>query len=291
MEKIKFIADTASDITDQELAEYAIGMPSVPITIDGESYFERKSFGIQEFYTVLAGSKEIPATSRVPEADYLELYRQALAEGYTDIISVTINAGGSGTHTSAVMAAQRLFDKNPEAKDKLGIHVVDSRSYCRGYGSPVVKAAQMARDGKTATEILAFLDDWFNCVEIYLGCYTLEYAKKSGRISAAAAFVGEVLGMRPVISLIDGETKTEEKVRGDKKLALALFNQYKNRRVSPDDDVCVVCGEEEAHGKELQSLLEKELGRPIPIYFAGASITINAGPRIAAVVLKGKPRH
>lgn len=291
MEKIKFIADTASDIPDHELAEYAIGMPSVPVTIDGEGYFERKSFGIREFYPVLSAAKEIPTTSRVPEADYLALYREALEEGYTDIISVTINAAASGTHTSAVMAAQHLFDKNPAAKDAINIHVVDSRSYSLGYGFAVVKAAQMARDGKTVAELLAFLEDWFNCVEVYLGCYTLEYAKKSGRINAAAAFVGEVLGMRPVISLIDGETKTEEKVRGDKKLALALFNQYKNRRVSPDEDVCVVCGEEEAHGRELQALLETELGRPVPLYFAGASITINAGPRIAAVVLKGKPRR
>ena len=284
MEKIKFIADTASDVPDEDLREYNIDMPSVPITIDGEGYFERRSFSIPEFYEVLAKTSEIPATSRVPADDYLGCYNRAFEEGYSDIINITINSTGSGTNASAQMARDLFYREHPEAKDKCGIHIVDSRSYSMGYGYAVITAAKMARDGKPAVEILDFLENWISRVEVYLGCYSLEYAKKSGRISAASAFVGDVLGLRPIITLIDGNTRVVEKVRGDKQLVTRLIDCYRDIGANKEDPVVVVCGSEPQYGEELKVAFEKELGRPVHIYRAGASIVINAGPKMVAFV-------
>lgn len=290
MQKIKFIADTACDIPDEDLETYNISMPSVPITIDGKGYYERRSFSIREFYGVLAATKEIPATSRVPTADYLRIYQQAWEQGYTHIINVTINAGGSGTYDSARMAIQQFYDEHPEAKEDIQIHLVDSKTYSAGYGYPVIEAAKMAKHGIHADKILAYLYDFFDRLEIYLGCYTLEYARKSGRIGAASAFVGDVLGLRPIIYLIDGATKIVEKVRGEKQVVAKLMDIYRVRRDDPDDPVVVISAAEDCYGDDLCALLKKELRREIPHYKAGASIVINSGPKIVAVCFLGKKR-
>lgn len=291
MNKTKIIVDTASDIPDEDLARYDIDMLSFPIAIDGKGYYERKSFTIREFYDVLAGSSEIPVTSRIPAADYVARYRAAWEQGYTDLISITINSGGSGTYESSCMAAKEFYDSHPEARETLRIHVVDSRTYSVAYGYPAVQAAIMARQGKPADEILEYLRDFFSRIEIYLACYTLEYAKKSGRITAAAAFVGDMLGLRPIIAMIDGRTKTVEKVRGDKQVAPRLVDLYRARRETPDSPVYAVSGSADEYGDRLQSLLEQETGRPVPHYKAGAAIVINSGPKIAAICVLGKKRE
>lgn len=290
MEKIKFIADSASDIPDEALLGYNIDMPGIPIVIDGKEYYERKSFTIREFYKVLGKTTEIPVTSRVPESDYVNYYKKALDQGYTDVINVTINARGSGTNQSAQMAAGQFYKKYPEAKDKLNIHVVDSKTYSAAYGFPVIEGAKMAMAGKSVKEILAYMNNWFDCCEIYLACYTLEYAKKSGRITAAAAFVGDILGLRPIISFLDGDTKVVERVRGEKNVIPELLDMYERHCEDPNAPVFVICGEVPEYGAQLQQALQKRLGREIPVYYAGASIVINSGPRIAAVAFKGKKR-
>lgn len=290
IEKIKLMADTPSDITDEELERYNIDMPCVPIAIDGQSYIERQSFSNHEFYTVLENAQEIPVTSRVPTQEFLACYKKAYEQGYTSIICVTINASGSGTNMSAHQAKEEFFRKNSEAKDKVEINIIDSKTYSAGYGYPVVQAAKMALNGHGTAEILDYLNHWFSRVEILLGCYSLKYAKKSGRITAAAAFVGDVLGVRPVILMIDGQTKTIDKVRGDKNLVPKLVETYLKRRESKEAPVAIAHGKDINTALELQALLEKETGRQVPMYAVGASIAINAGPDIVAIVLHSGAR-
>jgi len=290
MEKIKLIADTASDIPDEDLRELGIDMPSVPVTVDGKGYWERKSFSILEFYDVLKNARELPSTSRVPVEDYLACYKRAWEQGCTHIISVTINAGGSGTHTSAQMAKKQLFHDHPEAVDQIEIHVVDSRTYSAAYGYYVAEAARMARKGKTAAEILDYLRDTFEHLEVYLACYSLEYARKSGRIGAAAAFVGDVLGLRPIILMAGGQTKTVEKVRGNKTLPEKIYEAYEKNCTNKNAPVIMVRGSLDEPVDELKRIFRQKTGKDLPAYYAGASILINTGPEMLAIVCRGQRR-
>ncbi len=291
MQKIKIITDSASDIPQQDLEALGIEMLSIPIAVDGKGYFERKSFTIEEFYEILDKASEIPVTSRIPEQDYFTCYRNAMEKGYTHLINVTINAGGSGVNAAAHMARDRFYDEIPGARKKLEIHIVDSGTYSLAYGWPTMQAAKMAKSGKSVEEILLWLEDYFSSVEIYLGCYTLEYAKKSGRISAAAAFVGDVLGLRPIIAMIGGGTKVVDKVRGEKNVAPRLLQAYLDNCADPQTPALVVCGKEPQYGEELAQAIQSKTGLPKPpVYRAGACIVTNAGPRMLAVICKGKKR-
>lgn len=291
MQKIKIVTDSASDIPQEDLDALGIEMLSIPIAVDGKSYFERESFSVEGFYDILDGAVEIPVTSRIPQRDYFACYRSAMEKGYTHLINVTINAGASGVNASAQMARKQFYADIPGARKKLEIHIVDSETYSLAYGWPVMQAAKMARNGRRTEEILLWLEDYFSTVEIYLGCYTLEYAKKSGRINAAAAFVGDVLGLRPIISMIGGGTKIIDKVRGEKNISPRILQAYLEHRTDPEAPVLVVCGKDKQYGQELAQAIQKQTGLPLPpVYPAGACIVTNAGPRMLAVICRGKKR-
>ncbi|MCL2579915.1 MAG: DegV family protein [Oscillospiraceae bacterium] len=291
MEKIKFMVDSSSDISDADLQEHGIEMLSIPITIDGKGYLERRSFTTEEYYNILETSKTSPTTSGVPAAAYLESYTRIYEEGYTDIVNATISSIGSGTYQSAVRAKDEFYDANPDAKDKFNIHVVDSRCYTCACGYPMVQSAKMAAQGKSVADVLTYLDDWFATVEVYFGVFTLAYAKKSGRISGASAFVGEVLGLRPIIRLAGEKADIMDKVRGDKKVVPRLFEAYKKSCTDPNKPVFVIGGLDDGPPDELAAMIEKDLGRSVIRQKVGACITTHTGPRPVALVFHGRDRR
>ena len=291
MQKIKIIVDSPCDIPDEQLSQYEIDMIGVPICVDGRDYLERTSFSCEEFYPILEASQALPTTSRIPIGSFTEVYERSWDNGYTDIIVITMNAGGSGIYESAQMAAYNFFEDTSEAVGEISIHIVDSMTYSLAYGYPVMCAADMAQNSKNVEDILEFLCDIFLRMEISLVCYTLEYAKKSGRITAAAALAGDILGLRPTIAMIDGTTMITAKSRGKKKATQNLIDTYHERRVCPDDPVLIVSGVNHEYGQALQLQLEQELGREIPHYKVGAAVAINTGPQMAGIGFLGKKRE
>ena len=100
---------------------------------------------------------------------------------------------------------------------------IRDRTYTIAYGCGIVEAAKLAEEGKDAEMVLAFLENWFSSIEIYFSVYSLDFVKKSGRVSVAAAFVGELLGLRPIIRMLDGDPVIIDKVRGDKAILSRLL--------------------------------------------------------------------
>ncbi|MDF2567048.1 MAG: hypothetical protein K0R90_504, partial [Oscillospiraceae bacterium] len=107
----------------------------------------------------------------------------------------------------------------------------------------------------------------------------------------AAAFVGELIGLRPIISFIDGETKIVEKVRGDKNIVPSLL-KLAQKSMIPHTPYCVLYGSIDDYGQELAMEMEKKVGyKPVMNCNIGAAISINAGHKIVAVVVKGSKRR
>ncbi len=288
MQKIKLITDTPSDIPPQ--FENGIEILSVPISIDGKEYLERKDFSPTEFYDIVGTCKEIPKTSHVPLVDFVECFERLFKEGYDHAIFVSIASKGSNTLNVARMAGDMFFSSHPEAKDKITLHFIDSKSYAYSYGYAVVKANAMARSGKSIDEILAFLGDWFSRLEIFFAVYNLDFAKKSGRISVAAAFAGELIGLRPVLSIIDGKIDIFDKVRGDKNVLPRLLKEVSSR-ISKGSEYVVLKGTVDAQADEMAALLTEKLGYPpAGIFHLGAAITINAGPSAIGIAFLGEKR-
>lgn len=288
MGKTALLTDSASDIPRELEEKYAIDILPFHITIDNQTFVEREDFTFESYYGLLAKSVEIPKTSQITMLRFLERFCAYADEGYSDVIYVSINRAGSGSFDAARMAAGMLRDERPDCP--MRVHVVDSRTYSMTYGWHVCEAARKLQSGADADTVVAYLEDKFARMEIMLSMYTLRYVKKSGRISAAAAFAGELLGLRPIIHMVDDATATVNKVRGDTAVMPGLIAAAKKRM--PDGAPYMVGGTDQVNIKMLAKLCRKEFGRaPLTTFLLGACVATNTGPNAIAIVYEGEKRE
>ena len=152
------------------------------------------------------------------------------------------------------------------------------------------RGCEKHRAGASVQEILDYFDDWFKRVEIYIIPFDLRHLKKSGRVSAAAAFLGELMGLKPVISLIEGKSEVLKKVRGDKAVLYAGLDIIEKRLEQGGEYMILRTTADENTDLFIQEA-EKRFGYP-PVYqtYAGGVISTNTGPNMLGVVIRGKKR-
>ena len=213
MSKIGFLTDSCSDIPQELADKYGIEVVGFPINLDGVEYMERKDFTNDQFYQMMRDAQGVPTTAAITQLQFCDIYARYADEGYTDLVYLSINAGGSSTYNNAVKAMELLEEERPGYTMK--IQVIDSHTYSMPYGWYFCECARKVRNGGELASCVAELKKKLDCVEICLAAYSLKQMKKSGRVSAAAAVVGDLLGIRPIISLNAGVSKVESKVRGD----------------------------------------------------------------------------
>lgn len=288
MSKIKFITDSASDILVQDEQTLGIQVLPFPVSFGDKTYLSRVDIDDEAFYEMLEASEELPTTSQITVFQYGEVFEAAYNEGFTDVINTTINSEGSGTYNSACLAAQMFYESHPEAAKIFRIHNVDGSTYTAAYGHAVVTGAKMAQEGKEADEIVSFMKDWIKHCVIYFVPYTLKYAAKSGRIPSAAAFVGEMVGLKPVMRIADHKIVTNDKIRGEKKIIPTLVKKAV-AEMEPESEYIVICGNKIEDLDALEAAMTEAVGyEPVACYRIGAAITINAGPHAVGVAIRAK---
>lgn len=286
MSKIKIITDFASDINLETAKKLDIKVIGFPITLDGKAFREGVDFTTDEFYNLLDNAKEFPSTSQITFLEFVDAYKEVYDQGYSDLIYVSISSTGSNTHNNAHMAVDKFFEEYPEAEGKMKIHIVDSLNYSGAYGYPIAQAALKIKKNLDLDEILSYLEDWFKKVEIYFASYTLKYLKRSGRVSAVAAFAGEVLGLKPIISMAQGKSTVMEKIRGEKNIIPKIIETAK-RNMIPHSPYCVLAGSLESETQEMIKEITAKLGYPPEeVYKVGATISCHAGHQIVGIIIK-----
>lgn len=288
MRKIAILTDSCCDLPKETIQELGIKVIPFTLTVGGESFKEIYDKSTQEFYELLENTDEIPKHSQISPITFEETYKELFEQGYTDIISVSINSKGSGTYNNSVLAKNDFYENNPEAEGKMRIYNIDSKCYSLFYGYPVVEAAKKVRRGAEPEEIVAYLEDWFDVSAIYAVPFTLKYAKKSGRISAAKAFAGELLGLKPVIMFADGNTETVDKIRGEKNIVPKLV-EIAEKNMTPQTPYIMLHGKDDTVAKDVEKELAKKTGRKAEMFGSiGAVVTSNIGPDLVAIVVRRK---
>ncbi len=286
MAKIKIVTDSASDIPKEIQQQHNIDIRCFPITV-GDKSFKDRDIPMSEYYKLIDESPELPVHSQLTIFDFEDMYTQYDAEGTDELFFVSINSHGSATYSNACAAKEQYKEDHPDSK--MNIRVIDSGTYTGTYGYPVVTACEMAENGSSADEIEAYLTDWFDCCEVYLAAYTLRFVKKSGRISAAAAFAGELIGLKPIILLTKELSKVVSKARGDANVVPNLAETV-CERIQEGSPYVVVTGQDKSKGKELAKILTKKLGYP-PVdmpFEVGGAVSANTGPDCIACAFKAK---
>ena len=203
---VKIITDSTADFTAAEAAELGIDIVHLRTRFGDEEYIDGVDITPHQFYEKLVESDVLPTTSQPSPAEFEAAFASALEEA-GEVVAITISSALSGTYQSAVIAAETFGDR---------VRVVDSLSASIGEQVIVRRAAQLAAEGLSAAELAGRIEAERGDVCVLALLDTLEYLKRGGRISAAAAFAGGVLSIKPVVTLRDGAVALVGKARGSK---------------------------------------------------------------------------
>lgn len=281
MSQIRVMTDSASDISVADEKKYGISVLPFQVTLGGKSYLSRVDLDNEQFYRLMDQIPELPATSQITPFQFQEIYAKEAESGTEDLILVLINSKGSSTYENACLAAEQFRQEHPERK--MNIHCVDGMGYNGTYGGPVIEAAKLRDRGASAQEIVTYLRDILPRREIYFGIYVLKYAARSGRIPTAAAFLGDKLGLKPVMRIFDQGITTAAKCRGEKHLIERLAD-LSVEDMAPGSPYEVIYGCDETCRDEMEKAMVARVGYGPTNYFQiGAAVAANAGPKVAGV--------
>lgn len=268
MSKIKIITDSTGYITKEYAEKENVTIVPLNYVFGEESGKEPFPGEFDEFYNKLKNTKLFPSTSQPAAGEFLDAFNKAFEEGYDEIIAIVLSSKLSGTYNSAVLAKNMLENKI--------ITIIDSQMSAANLKFLVEDAVEMAKEGKSSEEIQLHLDSKKLGMHVYLTTETLEYLSRGGRLSAVQATVGNLLNIKPIIELKDGELKLLEKLRGKNKALSAIVDKV------PDNvqkiGVCHVLDKDDAI--KLKNILAEKFPQSIiTIEELGPVIGAHLGPK------------
>lgn len=213
---VRIIIDSTADVAANLRSRFTI----LPLTLrfGDEEYKDGVDITSQEFYEKLVESDVMPSTSQATPYQFTEVFREAVDAGDT-AVALTVSSKLSGTWQSAMMAAEDFPGK---------VFVVDSRSVAIGSGILAEYALELVDQGMEAKEIADRLTIERENVHVLAMVNTLEYLKRGGRVSKSVAFAGELLSIKPVIAIRDGEVAIVGKARGSRAANNLLVKEIEN---------------------------------------------------------------
>lgn len=209
---IKILTDSTSDLTNELQKNYDIDVIPMTIYFGEDHYIDGVDFTHDAFYQKLSSVETLPTTSQINPNQYADVLRKYI-ENNDEVIVLPISGKLSGTHQSAHIALDILEDEN---LDTSKIHIIDSLNVTMGLSILVIEASKMRAKGYSAPDIVKELETLKGNIRLIASLDTLKYLKMGGRLSAAGAFIGGVLGINPLIQIIDGEVASTGKERGRK---------------------------------------------------------------------------
>lgn len=279
MEKIALITDSASDISIELLNENKIKLlPFKVIYSDGE-YEDRIDLTPQMMYDRL--KTEIPKTSLPSIEKMTNVFKEAIEEGCTHAIIITISAAFSGTYNAVRLVSEDF----PELKT----FVFDSKTLTMAQGAMVLEAAKLIKMGKSFEEITEILPTYREKIDLFFTIDTLEYLQKGGRIGKVAGTVGQLLNLKPIITVADdGTYRTAAKVRGSKQAVSKLTDIFKGYLEKGKYKAWILDGN---GSDKVQSLYEtiKDLPNVIECRIAGTigpALGVNTGPGLVGLAIE-----
>ncbi|MBR2531451.1 MAG: DegV family protein [Lachnospiraceae bacterium] len=287
--KIRISTDSTADIPVS--LQRDLDIPVLPLTIEtveGQEWMDGIDVTTDSFADYLEKAEQLPTTAAVPPLDYVNLFEDTFAAGYTDLIHVSLNGSGSSTFQNSILAREMFYQDHPDSENSFRIHLLDSRTYSMGYGLGVIHAALMAREENASVDrILEYLEDWIAHNVVLFVPLELSFVRKSGRISGAAALIGDALGLKPVITFEDGSAKTLEKARGEK-MAMRSVIRLMNATRSPGTPISIVGGADPSVNAAWDAMVRKEITDTSEIVAAqlGCVITINSGPKAFGIIYR-----
>ena len=206
MPTIRVVTDSACDLSDGQLSELGVGMVPLRVRFGDEELIDREELSTKEFWARNSRGGVLPETSAPSPGAFHHMFGRMAGEGATGVVCVTLSSRLSATIEAARQAAS-------EVGAELPVRVIDSRSVTMGEGLVVVEAAERAATGADLEEVVATAERSVSELKVFGVIDTLENMRRGGRIGNAAAMLGSMLAIKPVIEIRDGIVEVESKQR------------------------------------------------------------------------------
>ena len=218
-ERVGILTDTNSGITMKQAEKLGVHLVPMPVLIDGETYFEEVTLTQREFFKRLAAGANV-STSQPAIGKLMEVWN-SLLERYEELVFQPMSSGLS----SSCEIAKKLSEE-PEFKGR--VFVVDNKRISLTLRQSTLEAKALADAGKSGEEIAEYLERTAMEASIYVAVNTLEYLKRSGRVTPAGAALGSVLNIKPVLQIQGGKLDAYKKVRGMNNAMRTMIEAIKN---------------------------------------------------------------
>lgn len=273
---VRIITDSGFDVPDASDARLTV-LP-LSITFGDTTYADGVDLTNDRFFELLIESDELPKTSQATPYAYTQIFEQVRAAG-DEAVVITLSSGLSGTYQSALTAAADY----PE------VHVVDSKSVTIAQGILVQYALRLVDEGHTAAEVTSMVESARERLVLLALLDTLEYLKRGGRIPKSVGTIGELLSIKPVVGVRDGEVVMLGKARGSKNGRNLLHQEVEKNGI--DFTMPVLIGYSGLSDKLLRKYLEdnraiwedKVAEEDLPITSVGATVGTHVGPNAIAL--------
>jgi DegV family protein with EDD domain len=206
--KTAIVTDSTAYLSQEEREQYNINMIPLCVNIEGAIYDEEIDISASEFYDRVRGAKEFPKTTQPPIGKFVELYEN-LAKEYEDIVTIHLSSGISGTFQGAIQAGDMVGNVN--------LFAFDTEVACYVQAMYAKEAAKLAQKGASGKEIMAHLETLKETMSAYFIVDDLAHLQRGGRLSAAAALIGGLLQVKPILHFQDKVIVPFEKIRTRKK--------------------------------------------------------------------------
>lgn len=275
---IAIVTDSTSDLSPEVAAQYNITVVPLYVLFDGKMHRDGLEITATQLIQGIKAGKKLPSTSQPSPAEFASVFREAL-RGADQVVSVNISGQLSGTVGSARLAAQEFGDR---------VVVVDSRTVSLSLGMMAVRAAKLAQAGKSAAEIVRELEQVSGRNDLRFTVGTLEFLKANGRIGGAAALLGGLLNIKPILVVKNGRVEAGGRARGSKK-AVQDIVEHTRKFVEGHGGARVAflsTVEGEPLMEEIRAGLSGVNFEDFGSYQIGAVVATHAGPGAAGVALE-----
>ncbi len=284
MKKIAIVTDSNSGMTQEEADKLGVYVVPMPFIINDEIYYEGVNLDQERFYEIQASGTRI-TTSQPNINEIAELWENLLKD-HDEIVYIPMSSGLSGSCEKAALFAQDYEGK---------VFVVDNKRISISMKTSVIDAVNMAKDGKTAKQIKQYLEETALECSIYLMVDTLKYLKQGGRITPAAAMIGTILGIKPILQIQGGKIDSYAKIKNIKaakqKMTEAIRKDLDDRfRTLVENGkmrMSVAHTQNEANALLFAEELKKEFPN-IPFEYIdplSLSVATHTGPKVLAVLV------
>ena len=284
------MTDSCCDLPLEYIKKYNLRYAKLTCNYDGNEYVDDfgQSLDYKKFFDDMRKGA-IPKTSQPSVNEFYSIFKETVEEG-KDVVYICVSTGMSGTENSANNAKNMVLDEMPDAK----IHIVNILTASLGQGLTVIKVCEMQKQGASAEDIVKFVEDSRQYLNTYITVDDLHHLKRGGRLSSAAAVLGIVLHIKPIITINEeGRVMPILKVKGRKSSISKLAEIVAERIENPEEQVIAIshgdCLEEVLRLKE--NILKLVKVKDVLINYTGPATGTYGGPGNIAVFFMGKHRQ